>query len=198
MRGGVEAQQLGQLGAVRGVLVDAQLEVLRKGGVELGVLVLVLRKGREHLEALLDEVLAHHAHDLGLLQRLARDVQRQVVRVDDAPDEGEVLGQQLLGLVRDEDAAHVQADVRALLPVAAAVEHVEGRARGREEQRLELQLPLHGEVLHGAVRLPVVGHGLVERGVLLGRHLVRRPHPQGLGRVQVLPVVRHLLHRFGG
>ena len=64
-----------------------------------------------------------------LLQDLARDVQRQVVRVDDAADEAQVRRHQLLGIVHDEDAAHVQLDA---VPVVAVPE-VEWRALRDEE-----------------------------------------------------------------
>ena len=48
---------------------------------------------------------------LGLLQNLARDVERQVLRVDHALEEGEPARQQLLlEGVRDEDALHVELD----------------------------------------------------------------------------------------
>ena len=49
------AQHLGQLDPVGRVLVDAELEVLGEGLVELGKVVLVLGDLREELHALLDE-----------------------------------------------------------------------------------------------------------------------------------------------
>merc|ERR1719235_360327 len=89
--GGVVAQELGDLPAVLAVLVDAELQVLAEGLVELIEVVLVLRDLVEHLEALLDDVLADDLEDLILLEHLARDVEGQVLRVDDALDEAEVL-----------------------------------------------------------------------------------------------------------
>merc|ERR1712167_297727 len=103
--GRVVAHELGDLGAVRRVLVDAELEVLRERLVELLVHVLVLRELVEHLDRLLDEVLLDDLEDLVLLERLARDVERQVLRVDDALDELEELGHDVLAVVHDEDAA---------------------------------------------------------------------------------------------
>merc|ERR1719498_751053 len=47
--GGVVAEELGELGAVLGILVDAELEVLAEGLVELGVVVLVLGDLVHHL-----------------------------------------------------------------------------------------------------------------------------------------------------
>src|SRR5206468_6421361 len=47
--------------------------------------------------------------DVGrLLQDLTRDVEREVARVNDAPYEAQIDGQQLLGRVHDEDTPHVQ------------------------------------------------------------------------------------------
>lgn len=133
-----------------------------------------------------------YLEDLVLLQRLTRDVQGQVLRVDDTLDELEVLGHELLAVVHDEDAAHVQLDVVALALVAA-LEHVERRALGHEQHGLELELALDREVLDGRVLLPVVRQRLVERRVLLLRDLLRVAHPDGLLLVQVRPLVRHLL-----
>ena len=120
------------------------LEILGERFVELLVVVLVLGDVVEQLQTLLDEVLADHLQDLTLLQHLSRDVQRQILRVDDASHEAQVLGDQLLAVVHDEDATHVQLDVVALLLV---LEHVERGSLRHVEQRAELQLTLHREVL---------------------------------------------------
>jgi hypothetical protein len=61
--------------------------VLAERLVELLVVLLVLRQLAEHLQALLHDVLADHLQDLVLLQHLAADVERQVLRVDNALDE---------------------------------------------------------------------------------------------------------------
>ena len=116
------------------------LEVFGELFVELLEVVLVLDKVIDELHALLDEVLADDLEDLALLQHLTRDVERQVLRVDHALHEVEVLGNEVLAVVHDEDAAHVELDVVALLLV---LEHVEGRASRHEQQRAELQLTLH-------------------------------------------------------
>ena len=62
-------------------------------------------------------------------------------------------------VVHDEDPAHVQLDVVLALLV---LEEVEGGALGDEEEGLELELALHGEVLDSQVLLPVVRQRLVE------------------------------------
>merc|ERR1712224_681623 len=166
--GRVVAEQLGELGAVARVLVDAELDVLRKLLVELLEVLGVLLDLGEELDALLDDVLLDHLEDLVLLQRLARDVERQVLRVDDALDEGEPLGDEVLAVVHDEDAAHVELDVARVLLLR--LEEVKGGALRHKEDRGELELPLDAEVLDGEVLLPVVGEGLVEGAVLLLGH----------------------------
>merc|ERR1719498_92680 len=192
--GGVVAEELGELGAVLGILVDAELEVVAEGLVELGVVVLVLSDLVHHLEALLDDVLLDHLEDLVLLEHLAGDVERKILGIDDTLDKGEVLGDDVLAVVHDEDAAHVQLDVVRLL---LAVEHVEGGALGDEEHGLELELTLDGEVLHRELLLPVVGEGLVEGGVLIIGDLLGGAHPDGLLLVHDGPLVGHLLHLLG-
>lgn len=96
-------------------------------------LVLVLGDVGEHLEGLLDEVLANDLEDLVLLKSLARDVEGEILGVDDTLDEVEVLGDEVLAVVHDEDAANVELDVVALL---LGLEEVEGStAGGRESVR---------------------------------------------------------------
>lgn len=92
--------------------------------VELGVLLLVLGHLVEELQALFHDVLLYDLEDLVLLQRLTRDVERQVLRVHNALDEAQVLGDELVAVVHDEDPAHVQLDVVGLLPA-----RVEGKIK---------------------------------------------------------------------
>jgi len=110
-----EAQVLGELGAVVRILVDTELEVLAKGFVELLEIVLVLRDFADEVEGLLHEVLADDLEDLVLLESLTRDVEGQVLGVDDTLNEVEVLGDQILAVIHDEDTSDVELDVIALL-----------------------------------------------------------------------------------
>lgn len=152
--GGVEAEELGELLAVGGVLMNTELDVLAKGLVEPGCrrgrcqrcntlspgksavqdslveAVLVLGNLGDHLQGLLDDVLADDLQDLVLLKSLTRDVERQVLRVDDTLDEVEVLWDEVLAVVHDEDTANVELDVVALL---LGLEEVE---RCADEQKL--------------------------------------------------------------
>lgn len=121
--GGVEAKELGELAAVLGVLVNTELDVLAEGLVELGEVVLVLRDLGDEVESLLDEVLADDLEDLVLLESLTRDVEGEILRVDDTLDEVEVLGDEVLAIVHDEDTADVELDVVALL---LGLEEIEG------------------------------------------------------------------------
>ena len=63
----------------------------------------------------------------------------------------------LLAVVHDEDTAHIELDVVALL---LALEEVEGRPAWDEQQSPELKLTLHAEVLHSEVVLGFGGWGL--------------------------------------
>ena len=95
--------------------MDTELDVLAKGLVELLEVVLVLGDLADHIHALLDDVLADDLEDLVLLEGLTRDVEREILRVDDTLDKVEVLGDQVLAVVHDEDTADVELDVVALL-----------------------------------------------------------------------------------
>jgi hypothetical protein len=108
--------------------VDTELQVLAERLVELGKVVLVLGDLAEDVHALLDDVLPDDLQDLVLLERLTGDVQGKILRVDDALDEVEVLGDEVLAVVHDEDAADVELDVVALL---LGLEEVEGGTGSR-------------------------------------------------------------------
>merc|ERR1719261_466198 len=189
--GRVEHEQLRELRAVARVLVDAELDVLAKLLVELLEVLGVLLDLAKELDALLDDVLLDQLEDLVLLERLGRDVERQVLRVDDALHEGEPLGDEVLAVVHDEDAADVQLDVARVLLVR--LEEVKRRALRHEKDRGELELALHGEVLDRQVLLPIIRERLVEGAVLLLRHLLRLARPDRLLLVHEVPLVRHLL-----
>merc|ERR1711865_1160158 len=143
--GSLVTQELSNLDAVGGVFVDAELDALAELLVELLVVVLLLSNLSEHLEAFLDQVLFDDTEDLVLLERLTRDVERQVLRVDHALDKVQPLGHQLVAVIHDEDTTHVQLDVVALL---LRLEEIERRAAGHKQQSAELELTLHAEVLH--------------------------------------------------
>ena len=113
--GGEEAEEFSKLATVLGILVNTELDVLAKGFVELGEIVLVLSDLADKIEGLLDKVFTDNLEDLILLEGLTRDVERKIFRVDDTLDEVEVLGDEVFAVVHDEDATDVKLDVVALL-----------------------------------------------------------------------------------
>jgi hypothetical protein len=177
----VEPEQVGQLRAVGGVLVDAQLEVLGELLVELLVVLGVVSDLRDHLDALLGDVLLDDLEQLVVLEVLSRDVQREILRVDDSLHEAEVLRDELIAVVHDEDSLDVELDVVFLLLV---LEEVERGSLGDEEKSLELDLSFDGELLDGEVVFPVVGEGLVEGRVLLLGDVLWLSGPDGLDLVE--------------
>ena len=137
--GAVEQQQVSQLvfeHAVAGVdaVLQAAAEVLEELLVG-GAVVL------QHLLQLARDLLLHLAGDgvqlVVLLQRLTRDVEREVLAVHDAADEVVVVGQQVLALLHDQHVGAVQ--LQALL-VVLAVQVVRCTA-GDEQQRVVGQRP---------------------------------------------------------
>jgi hypothetical protein len=105
--------------------VNAELDILAEGLVELIEIVLVLRDLGEEVHAFLHNVLADDLENLVLLKRLTRDVQRKVLGIDDTLDEVEVLGNKVLAVIHDEDTANVELDVVSLLLL---LEEIEWRA----------------------------------------------------------------------
>ena len=192
--GGLVAEELGEGGAVLGVFVDTELDVLGEGRVELVELLTVLGDLSEELKGLLDNVLLDDLHDLVLLQGLTRQVEGQVLRVDNTLDEAEPLGDKVGGVVSDEDTADVELDVVLGL---LGLEEVEGSALGDVEDGTELKLTLNGEVLDSKVVLPVVGERLVEGSVLLLGDVGGVAGPDGLGLVKLLFLDLALLDGLG-
>ncbi|KAI9155186.1 putative sterol O-acyltransferase 2 [Paramyrothecium foliicola] len=192
--GGVEAEELGQDGAVLGVLVDTELQVLGEGAVELVELLLVLGDLLEELKRLLDDVLLDDLHDLVLLESLTRQVEGKILRVDNTLDEAEPLRDEVGGVIGDEDAADVELDVVLGL---LGLEQVEGSTLGDEKDGTELKLTLDGEVLDSQVVLPVVGQGLVEGSILLLLDVLGVAGPDGLLLVELLLLDLGLLDGLG-
>merc|ERR1719247_3681022 len=178
--GGEVTEKLSELGAVLGVLVDTELEVLAE---LLGDLV-------EALEGLLDKVLLDDLEDLGALEHLTGNVEREVLGVNDALNEGEELWDEVLTSVGDEHTTHVEFDVALLL---GWLELVEWSPLWDEDHGLELKLPLDGEMLDSEVILPVVADVFVEGSILFLGDLVWVAHPEWLLLVHELPLVGDFL-----
>ena len=117
-----------------------------------------------------------------MLQRLAADVQLQVLAVHHAAHEVEVVGQQLLALLHDQDVGAVQR--QALLEVLAV--QVVRSAAGDEQQRVVAERALGVDAERARRVGEVVEVGLVELVVLLVGDLGLAALPDGNHRVDGL------------
>mmetsp|Transcript_22345 Transcript_22345/g.44750 ORF Transcript_22345/g.44750 Transcript_22345/m.44750 type:complete len:398 (-) Transcript_22345:262-1455(-) len=185
-------KEFGEFGTVGRIFVDAQFEVLRERLVEFVVGVFIFSEVVKHFDALLDQILLDDTKNLVLLKGFTRNVERKILRIDNSLDEGQPLGHQILAVVHDEYATDIQLNVVVLL-LGSSLKHVEGGTFGAEENGLELELPLDGEVFDGGVLFPVIGDGLVKGGVLVLGDVVGFSHPEGLHVVEVLPFVGNFL-----
>ena len=192
--GAGKAQQRQQPLAIAGVLAQAFLEHAAELAPELLVLLrLVLGQLGQHLEHPARERAAHGLDLAVLLQQLARHVQRQIVRIDHALDETQIQRQELLGVVHDEHAPHVQLQAACRL----ALPQVERRARRHVQQAGVFALALDAIVAPGQRIGAVVGDVPVEIAVFLVGDLAARTGPQRLRLVDVLVLERRralLLH----
>jgi hypothetical protein len=195
----METQEFGEFAAVLSILMNTELEIFAEGLIELLEVVFVLSYLREHIHALLDDVLADNFKDLVLLKCLTRDVKRQVLRINDTLDKVEVLRNEVLTVVHNEDTADVEFDVVALFLTLKQIERCtrtrsvtdvqcnDGDVPLRDiKDSLELKLTLDGEVLDSKMVLPVVGKRLVEGTILLLRDVVRVTRPDRLRLVELL------------
>jgi hypothetical protein len=143
----------------------------------------------QHRQHLLRAALADRLDVAAFLQQFPGDVERQVGRVDHAAHEAQIGRQQLLRVVHDEDALHVELDARLLV----AVPQIEGRLGRDVEQLRVLAATFHPVVRVGQRCRRVVAQGLVELLVLLGRDLALGAGPQRAGLVDRFPLVGHLV-----
>jgi hypothetical protein len=120
--GGEKAKEFSELASVLRVFVNAEFQILAKRLIEFGEVILVLGDLAEDVHAFLDNIFADDFQDLVLLERLTGDVERKILRVDDAFDKVEVFGYKILAIVHDEDAADIEFDVIALLLAFKKVE----------------------------------------------------------------------------
>ena len=210
---GLESKKLGEAHAVARVFDDPELDRLAERLPELFILRLVLRRRvifafglgivifriaaffRElanHVERLANELLLDRLQARVLLESFARHVQGERVRVDDALDEAQILGQQLVELVRDEDTADVQLErARAAVVVVVVVRR---RSFGDVENGLEFDVALRLEVRVRERLFRVLGESLVELGVLFLFDFVRASEPDRLDVVETFPIPNGLGH----
>ena len=102
-----------------------------------------------------------------VLQDLARHVQRQIVGIDQTTHEAQVVRHELLGIVHDEHALHVQ--FQAVLVIA--VPHVPRRLRRDIQQAGVFLLAFHPVVAPAQRIGEIVGDVLVELFVLFIGHV---------------------------
>merc|ERR1719370_1104445 len=122
---GVVPQKSSQLLTIRRVLMNAKLQVLAELFIELLKVVLVLSHLLDQLHHLLHQVLPDHLEDLVLLEHFSRNIKGQILAVNDALDEVEILGDEVFTVVHDKHPPDVQLDVVLGFPLA--FEQVEGR-----------------------------------------------------------------------
>merc|ERR1719160_1722527 len=192
--GGVESQQVSELGSVGGVLVDSEFKVLGELLIEFLVVLGVFLDLSEHFKALLDDVLFDDLQDFVLLEGLSGDVKRKILRVDDSLHEGKPLWDKFFAVVHDEDSSDVELDVVLLL---LSLEKIEWSSLWHEEERSEFKLSLNGEMLDGQMFFPVVRKSLVESSVLVLGDILRLSHPDWLGLVKGLEFLGNLLDFLG-
>ena len=181
--GAAEARELEQALALLVVLVEALLEhraeLVPEGRV---VAVLGLGAALELVEQALDQVLADPGEHRAVLQRLARDVELQVLGIDDAAHEAQVARHQAFEVGGDEHPPDVELDA----VLALRVVEVERLRRGHEQQRLvgHHALGLDVEAQPGVVEgVPDV---VVELLVLLVADLGLGPRPERARGVDLL------------
>ena len=146
----------------------------------------------EHVEHALGQGIADRPGAVVLLQDFPGDVERQVAGVHHAAHEAQVQGQELVRLVHDEHALHVELQAAGHLPVPK----VERRTLGDVEQARVVELALHLVVAPRRRVVEVVGDVLVELLVLVVVDVVARSRPQRLRRVDCLEFRRVLSRRL--
>mmetsp|Transcript_51803 Transcript_51803/g.144741 ORF Transcript_51803/g.144741 Transcript_51803/m.144741 type:complete len:584 (-) Transcript_51803:908-2659(-) len=194
---GPEPDEALELVLVIKVLHEANLEVLAVAVPEALVLRgLLLPEVVDGVQDLTDHALADDFEGAALLEDLAAHVQGEVLGVNDTPDKSKPPRHQVLELVVDEDALHVEPHGPAALR-----EHVprqlEGHRARHEEQCAELDLALNLEVRGSHRLVEGLEGGLVKLRIFRSVHHVRVAQPDGLHLVHDLPLEdgpRHALH----
>ena len=164
----------------RRALFQHQTELLPEFLVAFGV---VFGQLIQHLQHALGQRAAQVLRHAAVLQNLARHVQRQIVGIDQTTHEAQVVRHELLGVVHDEHALHVQ--FQAVLVIA--VPHVPRRLRRDIQQAGVLLLAFHPVVAPAQRIGEIVGDVLVELFVLFIGHVSLAAGPQGLCLVDLFP-----------
>ncbi len=172
-----KAQQLGDALAIAVILGGAFLQDRAEFLPERRVLLrLFLRHFRQQIQHTPRQTRADAVDGCVLLQHLARDVQRQVGRIHHALHEAQVERQELLGVVHDEDAAHVQLEAARRL----AMPQVVRRPRRHVQQAGVFLLAFDLAVRPGERVREIVRDVAIELLVFVVLHIAARPGPQRL------------------
>ena len=170
-----EAQQSGDLFLIGKVFRCTFLQHLAKLIPEPGVFILVIRRHIfEQTKHFFGAAGANRLDVFRFLEYFARYVQRQVAGVDDAAHKTQIGRQQLLGIVHDEHAAHVELDA----VTGIAVIHVEWRMCRDIKQLRVFLVAFHTRVNPSKRFFIVVPDMFVERLVFVVGNLILGPRPQ--------------------
>jgi len=129
------------------------------------------------------------------LELLTGHVERQVVGIYNTLNKVEILGHQLLEVLRDEHTPDVEFEGR--LAAIVIVIQVERGISGNVKDGLELNLTLSREVRVGNWVVGILGDGLVEAVVHVFSQFLLRAHPDSLDLIDVIPapfLLSHGLH----
>lgn len=137
----------------------------------------------QHLQYAFGQRAAQVTGDGAVLQDLARNVQRQIVRIYQTTDKAQVVRHELLGIVHDEDTLDVQFQTMLVI----AVPHIPRRLRRDIQQAGVLLLTFHTVVARGQRVSEVVGDVLVEFVVLVVFDFRLVTGPQRLRLVDFFP-----------
>ena len=189
LRGGVgmgagETQQFGDGLLVslifRRPLFQHEAKLLPEGLIFFRV---VFRQFFQHLQGAFAQRGSQIAGDAAVLKDFTRHVQRQIVRVDQAADETQVVRHKLLGVIHDEDALHVQ--LQAVFMIA--IPHIPRRLRRDIQQAGVLLLTFNAVVAPGQRIAVIVGNVLIKLVVFVVFDFRLIARPQRLGFVNFLP-----------
>jgi len=103
----VESEEFGEFGAVCGIFVNSEFDVLGELLVEDLEVFLVFGNGGEHFESTLDNVLADQFDDTVLLKVFSGNVKWKIIRIDNTLEEVKVFWDEIFAVVHNENSADI-------------------------------------------------------------------------------------------
>mmetsp|Transcript_42021 Transcript_42021/g.88179 ORF Transcript_42021/g.88179 Transcript_42021/m.88179 type:complete len:502 (-) Transcript_42021:124-1629(-) len=196
---GEESKQRHNIILVASIFNNTHLEILSKVIPKHNVfaLVLVAFDLADHVETLAHETLVDNTEHLGLLEDLARHIEREILRVHHSPHELEPTRHNVLKLIVDKHALHVETNIAGIL-----VEHILGKFKGQHSRNVQnglaFDLPLQTEMgMRQRLIVRSSERTLIKILVFLLGHIGRRSQPDRfIGIHQFVPLLRfrHRLH----